>query len=83
MHGHSSLIIRINLQNAQLHRAQTRFEMSQTMQSMILCDILSLNIPVDLRLILLHLYSTDLNLRTKGYACIDFAVLQAKTNDDF
>ncbi len=36
------------------------------------------NIPLDSKMILLHLYPTDLNLRIEEYEFIDFATLQAK-----
>lgn len=40
--------------------------------------ILSVNIPLDSKMILLHMYPTDLNLRTKEYMFINFAIRQAK-----
>lgn len=40
--------------------------------------ILSINIPVDSKMILLHLYPTNLKLRTRECKFIDFAILQAK-----
>lgn len=43
-----------------------------------IATILSVNIPLNSKMILLHLHPTDLKLRTKEYAFIDFAILQAK-----
>ena len=40
--------------------------------------ILSIIIPVDSKMILLHLYPTNLKLRSREYEFIDFAILQAK-----
>ena len=41
-------------------------------------NILSVNIPLDSKMILLHIYPAGLNLRTKQYKFIDFAILQTK-----